>query len=570
MIEEWRERLGSAQNPWALAGLAVAGLLLLAILVFLLLVLMPAVQTRQSLIAQLTEQEETLAHLKEERARQPVELAEKLAAVQARVEEMAGRLLSESQAIQLMDRLYTYARSAGVTIVTVEARPASTPAIQELFAERVFGLQVRGSFSNLLDFLGRIQESNSDGVVISNVAITQGTDSQALLTMDVTVWSSPHGGREPQLAAALGTTDVSTLWDTLRQVWAANRWDDAIALLKQAQVLQPDSALVQEDLYRAYVNQSYWLLWNRSREQARLALESALSVRPDGQEARRLLQALADPALVLYKTGDALARQASAAAAAGDWRTAVRLLRQLQLIDPHSPGLSTQLYEAYLQLGYQLQATGHPAEAQEHFRMALAINPDGVEAAAALTPAAVGAPTATPTGPAALTPTPTAPPTPTVTPLPGPSPTNTTAPASPPTWTPTVTPLPTNTATATPSPTASATPTGTVPPGTTVHVVQPGETLFSIARRYGTTVEALMAANGLTSTTIRVGQRLIIVPATGVTVTPPNTTIHVVRRGETLFSIAQQYGTTVEAIMAANGMRSDRIYAGQTLRIPLP
>ncbi len=570
MIEEWRDRLWHDQNRWALFGFALAGLLMLAILAFLLLALMPAAQTRQNLILQLTEQEETLARLEEERARQPAELAEKLAEAQARVEELAGRLLSESQAIQLTDRLYAYARSAGVTIVTVEARPATTPAIQELFAERVFGLQVRGNFANLLDFLGRIQESDSDGVVISNVAITQEAESQALLTMDVTIWSSSQGGREPQLAAALGTTDVSTLWETLREVWAANRWEEAIALLKQAQVLQPDNALVQEDLYRAYVNHSYWLLRNRSREQARLALESALAVWPEGQEARQLLQALADSALVLHKTGEALARQASAAAAAGDWRTAVRLLRQLQLIDPHFPGLSTQLYEAYLQLGYQLQATGHTAEAQEHFRMALAINPDGVEAAAALTPAAVGAPTVTPTGPAAATPTPTVPPTPTVTPLPGPSPTNTTAPASPATWTPTVTPLPTNTATATPSPTASATPTGTVPPGTTVHVVQPGETLFSIARQYGTTVEAIMAANGLTGTTIRVGQRLIIAPATGVTATPPNTAVHVVRRGETLFSIAQQYGTTVEAIMAANGMRSDRIYAGQALRIPLP
>ncbi|HIC92991.1 MAG TPA: LysM domain-containing protein, partial [Anaerolineae bacterium] len=47
--------------------------------------------------------------------------------------------------------------------------------------------------------------------------------------------------------------------------------------------------------------------------------------------------------------------------------------------------------------------------------------------------------------------------------------------------------------------------------------------------------------------------------------------VHVVRRGETLYSIARRYGTTVEALMRANGLSDPtRIYAGQRLIVPVP
>jgi len=102
----------------------------------------------------------------------------------------------------------------------------------------------------------------------------------------------------------------------------------------------------------------------------------------------------------------------------------------------------------------------------------------------------------------------------------------------------------------------------------TNYVVQPGDTLFSIAVRFGTTVEAIKAANGLTSDLIYVGQTLRI-PGTGPWPTPSGpVTTYVVQPYDTLFSIAVRFGTTVEAIKAANGLTSDLIYIGQTLRIP--
>jgi LysM repeat protein len=101
-----------------------------------------------------------------------------------------------------------------------------------------------------------------------------------------------------------------------------------------------------------------------------------------------------------------------------------------------------------------------------------------------------------------------------------------------------------------------------------VHVVQPGENLFRIALRYGTTVDAIASANGLTNTGhIYVGQRLTI-PTSG-SPTAASGGVHVVQRGENLFRIALRYGTTVQTLAAANGIvNTNHIYVGQRLVIP--
>ena len=97
---------------------------------------------------------------------------------------------------------------------------------------------------------------------------------------------------------------------------------------------------------------------------------------------------------------------------------------------------------------------------------------------------------------ASASPTPTTEPTPTVTPSPSP--------------TPTPTPVPTPTATPVPTPSPVVTPAPTPPPQTTYTVVA-GDTLALIADRFGTTVAALQAANGIGDpNTINVGQVLII------------------------------------------------------------
>jgi len=123
-------------------------------------------------------------------------------------------------------------------------------------------------------------------------------------------------------------------------------------------------------------------------------------------------------------------------------------------------------------------------------------------------------------------------------------------------------------------PTQTPTSTPTSPPGTPgapiVHVVQRGENLFRIALRYNTTVEAIAAANGIRNPQfIYVGQRLTIPQGGGTTPPSGGGQTHVVQPGENLFRIALRYGTTPQAIAAANNLPNIHlIYAGQVLRIP--
>ncbi|MCL2354131.1 MAG: N-acetylmuramoyl-L-alanine amidase, partial [Defluviitaleaceae bacterium] len=76
-------------------------------------------------------------------------------------------------------------------------------------------------------------------------------------------------------------------------------------------------------------------------------------------------------------------------------------------------------------------------------------------------------------------------------------------------------------------------------------------------------MEAIMQLNGLTSTLIHPGQVLRIP-----TSTPPSGFNYTVVAGDNLWSIAQRFGTTMEAIMQLNGLTSTLIHPGQVLRIP--
>ncbi len=97
-----------------------------------------------------------------------------------------------------------------------------------------------------------------------------------------------------------------------------------------------------------------------------------------------------------------------------------------------------------------------------------------------------------------------------------------------------------------------------------VHIVRRGETLYSIARRYGVNMWTLARTNGLVNPNhIYVGQRLVI-PAQ-----QPTGKAHIVQRGETLTGIAWRYGLNPWTIARANGITNlNHIYVGQRLVIP--
>lgn len=107
-----------------------------------------------------------------------------------------------------------------------------------------------------------------------------------------------------------------------------------------------------------------------------------------------------------------------------------------------------------------------------------------------------------------------------------------------------------------------------------VHVVQRGDTMYSIARTYGTTVWAIASANGIANPNrIFVGQRLRI---------PSGHSggqwdggyhggggVYIVRHGDTLSGIARHLGVSLRALINVNGIRNPNcIYAGQRLVIP--
>jgi LysM repeat protein len=113
---------------------------------------------------------------------------------------------------------------------------------------------------------------------------------------------------------------------------------------------------------------------------------------------------------------------------------------------------------------------------------------------------------------------------------------------------------------------ASASPQTTDP---VVHVVQWGETLYLIARRYGTSTTAIANANNLRNLNfVYAGQRLVI-PTSASAPPAGDTSIYVVRSGDTLRILAARYGTTVSYLASLNGLRNpDFIWVGQTLRVP--
>jgi LysM repeat protein len=134
--------------------------------------------------------------------------------------------------------------------------------------------------------------------------------------------------------------------------------------------------------------------------------------------------------------------------------------------------------------------------------------------------------------------------------------------------------IPVPAGTGTPAPTATQTPTDgstPVPPATGgQYIVQRGDTLYGIALRFNTTVEALATLNNITNPNAITAGTILNVPGTGNTGGPtggPST--HVVRPGDNAFRIAIANGITVEQLVQANGLaNANVVFVGQVLVIP--
>ena len=95
-----------------------------------------------------------------------------------------------------------------------------------------------------------------------------------------------------------------------------------------------------------------------------------------------------------------------------------------------------------------------------------------------------------------------------------------------------------------------------------VYIVQKGDTLYSIAAANNTTVDELKRANNLTSNILSTGQLLKIPSA----LLPEST--YIVKKGDSLYSIANKYNTTVDELKRINNLTSNILSIGQVLKLP--
>ena len=98
------------------------------------------------------------------------------------------------------------------------------------------------------------------------------------------------------------------------------------------------------------------------------------------------------------------------------------------------------------------------------------------------------------------------------------------------------------------------------------YTVIPGDTLYGISNQFGVSVTELAKINNVTANTLKVGQVLKIPSSQGTN--PNNMFMYTVVSGDTLYKIAKKYGTTTDAIIKLNNLTNTSLKIGQVLRIP--
>ena len=100
------------------------------------------------------------------------------------------------------------------------------------------------------------------------------------------------------------------------------------------------------------------------------------------------------------------------------------------------------------------------------------------------------------------------------------------------------------------------------------YTVVEGDDIQTIAGRYDVTVENIVISNGLETEEITVGTVIYIPPKHAKGYYDPENGTYVIAPGDDLLEIARRFGTTIEAIGEANALTSNKIEAGATLQIP--
>ena len=448
----------------SLLALVVAVVMGLANVLVVWKFVLPAWQNGRELTSQLASAQQALDEALRAQAASPDEWRKQREAAEAKLDSVASVFLSDSQADAVRHKLYQYAVESEVEIASLQTQPIAQEEEKDTYDIEQFRLQANGTVPNLLDFVSRIEEAALESFVISDVNITEG-EGQHALNIDITLYSSPLSS-EATLPPTPGVTvtpeSLTQLDEMLAIVWESNEWEQAIGLIEQILTIDPDYPDMPEKLYSAHVNYGLQLAEEGKLEEAKVEFNSALEIKADGVEALAGLEQAAAweltpgvtppgtpaPAPTLTLEGQ-LAQSLHEPWEDEEWEEVIGLIEQILAINPDYDDMTEKLYAAHINYGRQLAAEGKLEEAKMEFTRALDVKPGGGEAMAELQVLAAGE-----------------------TPVPSPTPT--------------------------PQPQGA------------IHVVQPGENLYRISLRYGVTVQAIMAANGLTSSTIHQGQHLRI------------------------------------------------------------
>ena len=129
----------------------------------------------------------------------------------------------------------------------------------------------------------------------------------------------------------------------------------------------------------------------------------------------------------------------------------------------------------------------------------------------------------------------------------------------------------TNVTVSTPSaPAQNNKPTSNKPSTSGSYTVQSGDSVWSIADKNGITMDQLIAWNNIKDNFVYAGQKLVVTSGSGTQQTINNTTgkeTYTVKSGDSLWTIATQYKTTIDALKALNHLTSNNIYLGQSLKV---
>ncbi len=137
--------------------------------------------------------------------------------VESTLQSVGAIFLSDSEAEQVLNRLYSYAYAKGVRIINLQAQAASATATAPApYRTTVYQVQMSGGISNFIDFISHFREASLPGVSIVNINIAR-AQTDSVLTMSLLIYTSPYasGSALTQLPTVEAITPTATPSPTL-------------------------------------------------------------------------------------------------------------------------------------------------------------------------------------------------------------------------------------------------------------------------------------------------------------------------------------------------------------------